>query len=165
MSVRRRNGPSDRDLAAFADGSLPAAKRHQVEQAVSASRELRAAVGAQQHVLGAIDSAARERAPSSLRARVRLINSRLVIMPGLAGAAVIVRPSPNDPTTATELGFDPDKSRALAGISSASLPSVPVLINPAREMAVTIGAFGPRTIVLPVSPATLTDAASKLQIA
>jgi hypothetical protein len=73
MSLHRRNIPSERDLAAFADGSLPAAKRHQVEEALSASPELRSAVAAQQQVLGAIDAAARERAPSSLRARVRLV--------------------------------------------------------------------------------------------
>jgi hypothetical protein len=73
MSLHRRNTPSERDLAAFADGSLPAAKRHQVEEALSASPELRAAVAAQRQVLGAIDAAARQRAPSSLRARVRLV--------------------------------------------------------------------------------------------
>jgi hypothetical protein len=70
--MSRRNTPSERDLAAFADGSLPAARRRQVEEALAASPELRSAVAAQQQVLGAIDAAARERAPSSLRARVRL---------------------------------------------------------------------------------------------
>lgn len=73
MSPRRRNIPSERDLAAFADGSMPAAKRRQVEEALYASPQLRSAVAAQQQVLGAIDTAARERAPSSLRARVRLV--------------------------------------------------------------------------------------------
>ena len=70
---RRRTIPSERDLAAFADGSMPAAQRGRVERALSESPELRAAVAAQQRVLGAIDSAVRERAPSSLRARVNLL--------------------------------------------------------------------------------------------
>ena len=70
---RRSDTPSERDLAAFADGSLPAAQRGQIEQALSGSPQLRAAVAAQHRVLEAIDAAARERAPSSLRARVRLV--------------------------------------------------------------------------------------------
>ncbi len=72
MTWRRHHTPTDRDLAAFADGSLPAARRGQVEQALSDSPRLRAAVAAQQRVLKAIDAAASERAPSSLRARVAL---------------------------------------------------------------------------------------------
>ena len=69
---RRRQTPTERDLAAFADGSLPAARRHQVEEALAGSPQLRAAVADQRRVLGAIDAAARERAPGSLRARVAL---------------------------------------------------------------------------------------------
>jgi hypothetical protein len=72
MSARRRSNPSERDLAAFADGSLPAARRAEIEEALAASPQLRAAVADQQQVLGAIDAASRERAPSSLRARVSL---------------------------------------------------------------------------------------------
>jgi hypothetical protein len=59
-------------LAAFADGTLPAARRGQVEEAVSDSRRLRAAVAAQRQALRAIDAAARERAPASLRASLAL---------------------------------------------------------------------------------------------
>lgn len=72
MTWRRRDTPTDRDLAAFADGSLPAARRAQVEEAVADSRRLRSAVAAQRDVLRAIDAASRERAPASLRARVAL---------------------------------------------------------------------------------------------
>lgn len=73
MIRRRRYTPTERDLAAFADGSLPAARRAQVEQAVSESPQLHSAVTAQRDALRAIDAAARERAPSSLRARVALV--------------------------------------------------------------------------------------------
>jgi hypothetical protein len=72
MIWRRQHTPTDRDLAAFADGSLPAARRGQVEQALSESPQLRSAVAAQRQVLRTIDAAAGERAPSSLRARVAL---------------------------------------------------------------------------------------------
>ena len=75
MILRRRYTPTDRDLAAFADGSLPAARRGQVEQALSESPRLRAAVAAQRDALRAIDAAARERAPAALRARVALAHS------------------------------------------------------------------------------------------
>src|SRR5579863_8171564 len=70
---RRRGNPSERELAAFADGSMPAASRGKIERALAESPELRAAVAAQQRVLSAIDAASRERAPHSLRAQVSLI--------------------------------------------------------------------------------------------
>jgi hypothetical protein len=101
--------------------------------------------------------------PVFAKARVRLVNSRLLLLPGVVGADIAVRPSPNDTTTAAELGFDPDKIQAVAGLASGTHTAVPVLTNPAREMAVTIGSFGPRKIHLAGSPFTLTDAARKLQ--
>lgn len=102
MIRRRRYTPTERDLAAFADGSLPAARRGQVEQAVSESPHLQSAVAAQRHALRAIDAAARGRAPSSLQARVALAQpparragpSRLAAALGTAvvgvGAAAVV---------------------------------------------------------------------------
>jgi hypothetical protein len=76
MSLGRRSGnPSERDLASFADGSMPAAQRGKIERALSDSPELRSAVAAQRRVLSAIDAASRERAPSSLRAQVSLIRA------------------------------------------------------------------------------------------
>jgi hypothetical protein len=72
MIRRHRHTPTDRDLAAFADGSLPAARRGEVEQALSESPQLRTAVAAQRQALRAIYAAATERAPASLRARVAL---------------------------------------------------------------------------------------------
>jgi hypothetical protein len=72
MLSRRRDTPTDRDLAAFADGTLPATRHGLVEQALSESPGLRAAVAAQRHALKAIDAATAERAPSSLRACVTL---------------------------------------------------------------------------------------------
>lgn len=102
MIWRRRYTPTDRDLAAFADGSLPAARRRQVEEAVSDSRRLRSAVAAQRQALRAIDAAARERAPASLRASLALAQpparrvgpSRLAAAFGTAvvgaGAAAVV---------------------------------------------------------------------------
>ena len=68
----RRRQPSERDLAALADGSLPASRRPRVERAVAASPELQADVDAQRRALAVMSVAAEERAPSSLRARLEL---------------------------------------------------------------------------------------------
>lgn len=74
MMLRRRGTPTDRDLAAFADGSLPARRRAEVQRALAESPQLRASVAAQQSVLRAIDAAAAERAPAALHAQLELAN-------------------------------------------------------------------------------------------
>jgi hypothetical protein len=71
MNFRRRtNRPTERDLAAFADGTLPAARRAQVERAVAASPDLQADIADQRRVLHAVRDAASEGAPAALRARI-----------------------------------------------------------------------------------------------
>lgn len=69
----RRTVPTERDLLALADGSLPASRRVRVERAVAESTELQAILAAQRQALNAIDEAASERAPVSLRARLELL--------------------------------------------------------------------------------------------
>src|SRR5690348_6136370 len=71
--IRDREQPTERDLAALADGSLPAARRVRVERAVAASPELQAIVAAQRQALAAIHDAASEQAPAALRARLELM--------------------------------------------------------------------------------------------
>jgi hypothetical protein len=73
--IRQRQQPTERELAALADGSLPASKRVRVERAVAASPELQAVVAAQRRALVAIDDAASERAPAALRARLELLRA------------------------------------------------------------------------------------------
>ncbi len=73
MNLRHRtHHPSERDLAALADGSLPAGRRAGIERAVAASPELQADVAAQRRALEAIRDVAGEEAPAALRARVTL---------------------------------------------------------------------------------------------
>ena len=73
MRLRHRTyHPSERDLAALADGSLPAGRRARVEEAVAASPQLQADIAAQRRVLAAIHDTASEQAPAALRARVSL---------------------------------------------------------------------------------------------
>ena len=71
MSIhRRRNRPTERDLAALADGSLSPARRARVERAVAASPQLQAQVREQRNALGAVRAASDVRAPAALRMRV-----------------------------------------------------------------------------------------------
>lgn len=71
--IRHGDKPTEAELAALADGSLPASKRVQVERAVAASPQLQAIVAAQRRALVAIDEAASEQAPPALRARLELM--------------------------------------------------------------------------------------------
>ncbi|HZU59921.1 MAG TPA: hypothetical protein VE983_03100 [Solirubrobacteraceae bacterium] len=72
MKIRRGPLPSEADLAALADGSLPARRRIRVERAVADAPHLQAAVAAQRRALGAIDRASDQPAPAPLRARLAL---------------------------------------------------------------------------------------------
>lgn len=88
---RHRDHPSERDLAALADGSLAPARRARVERAVAASPELQAELRGQRFALDAVRSADSERAPAALRARVALerpVRRPARRLPALAGAAV-----------------------------------------------------------------------------
>lgn len=72
MHLRREKQPTERDLAALADGSLAPERRPRVERAVAASPELQADLREQRQALTAIHAAATESAPAALRARVAL---------------------------------------------------------------------------------------------
>jgi hypothetical protein len=68
----RHNRPTERELAALADGSLPIRRRAMVEHAVASSPQLQADLAAERRALRAIRGAADERAPAALRARLEL---------------------------------------------------------------------------------------------
>lgn len=91
---RHRDHPTERDLAALADGSLPPARRERVERAVAASPELQAELRQQRYALDAVRAVSTERAPAALRARVAMTRparrpARRVSGFALAGAAAI----------------------------------------------------------------------------
>ncbi|MFL5886961.1 MAG: anti-sigma factor family protein [Thermoleophilaceae bacterium] len=95
--IRRRDPeqPTERDLAALADGSLEPERRELVETAVAASPELQRALSEQRYALAAVHSASVERAPAGLRARVALERpsrrrpARRIALVAAAGLAVI----------------------------------------------------------------------------
>src|SRR4051812_48818945 len=71
-TLRHPDRPSERDLAALADGSLVGRRRAHVERAVAASPALRAELDAQRSSLAATRVLNAEHAPAALRARVAL---------------------------------------------------------------------------------------------
>ena len=71
VSLRHKQ-PTERDLAALADGSLPVRRRGRLEREVASSPQLQAELAAERRVLKAIHGAAGERAPTALRARLEL---------------------------------------------------------------------------------------------
>ena len=71
VSLRHKQ-PTERELAALADGSLPVRRRARLERAVASSPQLRAELAAERRVLKAIRGASGERAPTVLRARLEL---------------------------------------------------------------------------------------------
>jgi anti-sigma factor RsiW len=93
MPIRpQRRRPSDRELAALADGSLPRRRRERVERAVAESPELQAQLRDQRYALAAVRSASEVRAPAALRMRVTHARppsaARARRVPALAAAVV-----------------------------------------------------------------------------
>jgi hypothetical protein len=94
ITRRHRDETTERDLAALADGSLSPARRARVERAVAHSPQLQAELRDQREALDAVRTAAAERAPATLRARVALARpphrpARRVGALAVAGAAAM----------------------------------------------------------------------------
>jgi hypothetical protein len=96
MPIRRdHDRPTERELAALADGSIPPARRARVERAVAASPELQAQLRDQRHALAAVLRATNElHASAVLRSRVADVHAARtptrvdpVLLGGAAGAA------------------------------------------------------------------------------
>jgi hypothetical protein len=102
VPLRRRprseaNGPEVPELAALADGSLPADRRGALEDRVAASPELTDRLAEQQRAVALAQSAAADvKAPAGLRARIEADRRtpsarapRRVLLAGAAAAAVV----------------------------------------------------------------------------
>jgi anti-sigma factor RsiW len=87
---RHRRRPSERELAALADGSLPRGRRERVERAVAESTELQAQLRDQRYALDALRTTSEVRAPAALRANVAHARppaaGRSRLVPALGGA-------------------------------------------------------------------------------
>jgi uncharacterized phage protein gp47/JayE len=96
------------------------------------------------------------------QSEVLVKNNRLIVLPGVAGVQVSFAASPEDKTTARELGLDPEYHQILVGLASAPLDPFPALSRANPELEVTIGPIGPRTIKLAGTPTTLYEAANQI---
>jgi hypothetical protein len=104
---RHRNKPTERDLAALADGSLAPGRRARVERAVADSPDRQADLRDQRTALAAVRAASAEAAPAALRARVALARTArrprrrfgaLALAGGAAVAAAVILTLGGGPT-------------------------------------------------------------------
>lgn len=85
-----------------------------------------------------------------------------IVNVAVAGAEVIIGPTPADSTTAVELGFGPEQGQIVrVGLISAPLIPFPKVSSAKPELSVTIGSVGPHTVMLDL--ATPDKVADQLQ--
>jgi anti-sigma factor RsiW len=161
MPIRRqRHRPSERDLAALADGSLPPARRERLERAVAQSPELQAQLRDQRHALDAVRAANEVRAPAALRTRVahagRPSRARARLAPGLGGAVahrpgrplptqVLAAPATAVPATAAVLLAGGGDGHGPTVADAAALGARPATATASEER------HGPATLERPVA--------------
>jgi hypothetical protein len=104
-------------------------------------------------------------APEFSRAMVRTLGPCLIVLAGVPGKPVVLDPTPTDPTTLTDLGFDAGRARFVDAILSAPLEPFlpPSQANPRLE--VTFGSEQPLAVTLGARPTTLVDARNMLETA
>jgi hypothetical protein len=91
--------------------------------------------------------------------------TRLLVLPGVAGASIVFAPTADDGTTVLELGFDPKRASPVSGLASGSLCPFPSLVASNPELLVSIGVNEPRTVGVSAALADLATAADELQTA
>jgi hypothetical protein len=88
--------------------------------------------------------------------------STLLVLPGVPGAPVLFAPTPDDPTTAAELGLVTPAAFRVDGLLSGDLSTFLAPSNPRRELSVTFGPIGPRTVALGSAPSDLDGARDRI---
>lgn len=99
--------------------------------------------------------------PAWSGATVSLRGNRLLVQPGVDGAAIDFAATATDTTTATDLGLVQPAGRRV--LLSGDLSTFPALPRP--RLAVTLGAAGPHAAELADLPSDLADAAARLETA
>jgi predicted phage baseplate assembly protein len=103
--------------------------------------------------------------PEFAQSRVLVWDGALLVLPGVAGAMVTFTATPDDPTTATALGLLAPQAFAVDGLLSGDLSGFTGLSNPRRELSVTLGPLGPRTVALGAPVTGPSSARAALQAA
>lgn len=85
-------------------------------------------------------------APAFNQCRVVRDGKSIVVFPGVRNTPISISSTPNDPTTARELGFASSEAIRVDALLSGTLPSSPALSNPRRQLSVSFGPIGPRRV-------------------
>lgn len=80
------------------------------------------------------------------QSRVVRDGKSIVVFPGVRNTPISISDTPNDRTTAGELGFASSEAIRVDALLSGNLPSIPALSNPLRQLAVSFGPIGPRRV-------------------
>jgi hypothetical protein len=101
--------------------------------------------------------------PEFAQCRVIQGGNSLLIFSGVAGLPITFSPTPDDPTTAGELGLVAPAAIRFDALLSGDLTPFPAITNPLREFLVTFGPIGPRKVTLGFAAANLLGAQINLQ--
>jgi len=86
--------------------------------------------------------------PEFAQAIVRQARNSVIVFPGVNGLPISFGPTPDDPTTAAELGLVAPGAFRIDALLSGELSPFPTITSPLRELLVTIGPIGPRKLSL-----------------
>lgn len=103
--------------------------------------------------------------PEFAQCRVTHTLDRLIVLTGVAGLPITFGPTSADPTTAGELGLVSPGAFRIDALLSGNLTAFPAISNPLRELTVSFGPIGPRTVTLSSAPSNLNSAGTQLQTA
>lgn len=96
--------------------------------------------------------------PEFAQCRVTHAENTLIVLTGVPGLSITFGPTSGDPTTAGELGLVSPSAFRIDVLLSGNLIGSPVITNPLRELSVTFGPIGPRTVTLSSAPSNLNSA-------
>jgi hypothetical protein len=89
----------------------------------------------------------------------------LIVLTGVPGLPITFGPTAADPTTASELGLVTPGAFRIDALLSGDLTVFPTITNSLRQLSVTFGPIGPRTVTLRAAPGNLNNASTQLQAA
>lgn len=102
-------------------------------------------------------------APEFSQCRVTQAEDTLIVLTGVPGLPITFGPTSADPTTAGELGLVAPGAHRIDALLSGDLAVFPAITNPLRELSVTFGPIGPRTVTFSSAPGDLNSTKTQLQ--
>jgi hypothetical protein len=103
--------------------------------------------------------------PEFAQCRVTHAENTLIVLTGVPRLPITFGPTAADPTTASELGLVAPGAFRIDALLSGDLTVFPAITNSLRELSVTFGPIGPRTVTLRSAPSNLNSARIQLQAA